>query len=196
MKHRQVGFTLIELLVVIAIIAILAAMLLPALNKAREAAKRIGCTSNVKNLGLAVLQYCNDSQDTLPYVASRDGGNYSYPFDAGSVFPLLKDYVANNLRLFYCPTNTVNCFRGPTNYLWGYRGKFTGEKMKTYLTGVYYYTAILLDTSYSTWGDGNTYCNHRNGAYAEGQNQWYLDAHVAWIQRRHNGDGNIYYYGD
>ena len=89
---KMSGFTLIELLVVIAIIAILAAILFPVFAKAREKARQISCASNEKQMGLAFLQYVQDSDETYPcgqYQASGAGGNNGEGW-AGQLYPYIK----------------------------------------------------------------------------------------------------------
>jgi prepilin-type N-terminal cleavage/methylation domain-containing protein/prepilin-type processing-associated H-X9-DG protein len=103
-KPTRAGFTLIELLVVIAIIAILAAMLLPALSKAKEKAIRIKCTSNIKQLVTACFIYAGDNNDKL--FAYTPGNTAYWAWDVPED-PLMKNMLANGVvrGTAYCPAN-------------------------------------------------------------------------------------------
>ena len=89
-SHRYTLFTLIELLIVISIIAILAAMLLPTLSMARESARRIKCTGNLKQIGTALHMYAADYNDWAPIAlgtSPADYGSYYHTWSCRSVFP-------------------------------------------------------------------------------------------------------------
>jgi prepilin-type N-terminal cleavage/methylation domain-containing protein len=126
MKNRRVGFTLIELLVVIAIIAILAAMLLPALNKAKIRAVAAACMSDKKQLGLAWLMYASDNNDRL--AINSDPGNSFGPFyPAGSTNP---SWITGTIDWFTGANNTNVLYVMDDKY--SLLGKYLGTSSKVF----------------------------------------------------------------
>ena len=96
-ESKKSAFTLIELLVVIAIIAILAAILFPVFARARENARRSSCTSNLKQIGLGIIQYTQDYDEKYPLA---DTGSQTFSWRR-VIYPYVK-----STQIFACPSNT------------------------------------------------------------------------------------------
>jgi prepilin-type N-terminal cleavage/methylation domain-containing protein len=111
-KYENTGFTLIELLVVIAIIGILAALLLPALSKAKKKSLQVSCVSNQKQIGAALTLYTTENADGLPLLADWNtlgGQDGTYDFFVAATNRALYSYQGNG-QIFHCPSDQGDCY--------------------------------------------------------------------------------------
>ena len=166
---RRNGFTLIELLVVVAIIAILAAMLLPALSKARERARQAVCMNNMKQMHLAAMLYENDWGFLMPRDANC--GNFGWPKIFSSLFPGYigcENAAAGRKRIssLKCPSNPSKYYAWGT--LWGNDKYWTNHIYNsdlgyTFPPGKYHKLSEVKDPSHTV-----EFCDGSNGKYCVG----------------------------
>ncbi|MBI5832718.1 MAG: DUF1559 domain-containing protein [Armatimonadetes bacterium] len=194
---RKRAFTLIELLVVIAIIAILAAILFPVFAKAREKARTSSCASNLKQLGLGIVQYCQDYDERMPMCRGYDApnalnGNAVECIDwRVQVQPYLK-----SKQILGCPSNTATDTSGqaggrsggilhhyswPTYYWWT-SASLQWDNGSVALASVTSPAQSLQAIETNAWWNPDMYAGNAQWDAFRGHNEManflYIDGHV------------------
>jgi len=196
MKRNQF-FTLIELLVVIAIIAILAAMLLPSLNKARIAARSASCKSNLKQHGTAIIMYAGDNNDRVPLLISS--WSAKPPTTTQWWIPLVSSYLGGasaeavaadyslTPKVFTCPENMAEMSGNSS-------GISAGIKVTNYMYG----RSVGGVPNLSLPNRMLVACKRPSlvATVIDGRNKYKTDLGDLWFYYCHDKYGNIAYYPD
>lgn len=115
--ERRVAFTLVEVLVVIAIIGLLMSILVPSMSRARAAAKRAACASNLKQIGVVMRIYIGENRDRLPYASAMPSVS-PLPLDtddAISISDVFRKRLDGDIGIFKCPADPKNARRVAPN---------------------------------------------------------------------------------
>ena len=213
---QKKGFTLIELLVVIAIIAILAAILFPVFARARENARRASCQSNLKQIGLGVMQYVQDYDEKYPpqhteFAGSGSGGFDSNTSDRGWA-ELIQPYIKST-QLLQCPSETAGPVAtgngsGYTDYFYNYQLHTKSQATLEFVAntilsgddnsgGASLYLSGCLNSDYLCASDvaGDLAWLRAAQRHLDGANYAFADGHVKWYKGQNANTSSVIYNG-
>lgn len=187
MRWTRRAFTLVELLVVIAVVAILAAVLLPALSRAKESARRAACASNLRQIILAALMYADEQEDRFPAQPGGDGlAMRAAGGDGTNYYDLLIPYV-NHPRVWLCPSA-----QSEPGGLMGFHMNgliITTNGLKAAAIAEVSQTLLIAETGYRKLYDlaylrpdqaGNYLYDRPQRNHFGGSNAGFVDGHVRW----------------
>jgi prepilin-type N-terminal cleavage/methylation domain-containing protein/prepilin-type processing-associated H-X9-DG protein len=186
MTGRRAAFTLVELLVVIAVIAILAALLLPALAKAKERARQAQCASNLRQIALATVLYVDDYRQTFVFQPGDGRAALAAGGDGTNYYDLLMPYVVDP-RLWLCPSTENKPGRLMSYHMNGLIITTNGLKSTAIASPAL--TLLIGETGQRTRFDEAYLRPDQTGGYLYdrpqrnhrgGSNATFVDGHVKW----------------
>ncbi|MFH0982164.1 MAG: DUF1559 domain-containing protein [Planctomycetota bacterium] len=201
-RERSLAFTLVELLVVVSILALLVGILVPSLTKAKDAARRTACASNLRQLGTAVRMYLSDSNDVMP-AATPFGGmpvpGEEDPPEIPDIATVLKPYltkeVSNQDLAFRCPADVPGKTQrlGELDAKSFYESDGTSYAYNFYLSGQKMYEIVRNDrviryfggrvTEEEIWVMRDVVAFHGKAGTPGASNYLYIDGHVSDLAR-------------